>query len=174
MKISMSFEFESIEEMKTVVDKLSGSEAVQSFTTTAKDVAPQAETKATTSKAKATKTAEKPAEKPAPVPEVANANPFAGMPEVVQPEPPKTEAPKPESRQSLLDEVTSAINGWTAAGIEMAEIAKTFNERFFMPAGMQQVKLSQLDDASLVKFVEVFRASIKAHVDGLKNNGALV
>lgn len=172
MKISMSFEFESIEEMKTVVDKLSGSEAVQSFTTTAKDVAPQAETKATTSKARATKPAEKPAEKA--VPEVANANPFAGMPEVVQPEPPKTEAPKPESRQSLLDEVTSAINGWTAAGIEMAEIAKTFNERFFMPAGMQQVKLSQLDDASLVKFVGVFRASIKAHVDGLKNNGALV
>lgn len=172
MKISMSFEFDSIEEMKIVADKLAGSEAVQTFASApvVKDVESAKEVEAKpASRSRASKPAEKPAQaQPA---EATTVNPFEGMPQVVQAEPPKT---KPESRESLLAEVTEAINGWTAAKIEMAEIAKTFNERFFMPAGIPQCKLSNLDDASLLKFVQVFRTSIKSHIDGMKNSGALV
>lgn len=164
MKVTMSFEFDSIEEMKVVTDKLAG------VTPSNQDVEPAPVATATPKKKAA---APKPAAaEAAPVAE-AN-NPFAGM-KTVEKEAAPVATPAAETtafdRAGFLSMVSSFITSKVQSGFAIAKVADIMGAMFFLPAGIPQCKLGELSDEQLVKFAQVF-PSVKAAIDNASASSA--
>ena len=114
-------------------------------------------------------------EAPAPVVEApAASNPFAGMPVAEAPAPTPAPAQPAFDRSAILAEVTSFIQAKTQQGIELPKIAAVINSCFFVPAGIAQCKVGELDDTRLAQFNQVFHGTIKQSVENLLTGAGLV
>ena len=160
----MSFEFDSIEEMKVVTDKLAGVSPTQPVSDV--EAAPVA---ATTTKKKAAP-AKAAAVEAAPVAEAVTSNPFAGM-KTAEKEPAPVAAQPAFDRAGFLAMVSSFITTKVQSGFAIAKVAEIMGSIFFMPAGIPQCKLGELSDEQLIKFSQVF-PSVKAEIENASASSA--
>jgi len=159
MKVSLSFEFDSIEEMHSVSSKLAG---VETVSTPASGVAEK--TKTTRASAKTNKPDVSP-------PADTVANPFAGADMGQSAQQPSANT---FNRDAILAEATKFITDFQAKGLPIGKLAEIINTHYFLPRNIPQTSARNLNDHQLADFANELRVTFIQKANEALSGASLV